>query len=160
MITCKFENGRNVSLRHVVIDNLILNDNKILLVKRAAHLLNGGKWGIIGGFVERDENIEGATRREILEETGYEIESLQLIAIVDNPDRPNEDRQNISFVHAVRVTNKVGQPDNESTEIKWFDLNELPTKEDFAFDHYQMIHLYLDHLKTPKSLPVIISDWK
>lgn len=44
MIKCKFENGNEASLRHVCVDAIVLQDNKLLLVKRASTLLEGGKW--------------------------------------------------------------------------------------------------------------------
>ena len=31
--------------------------NEVLLVKRSRHLLEGGKWALVGGFVERDETL-------------------------------------------------------------------------------------------------------
>ena len=71
MINCEFENGNKASLRHVVVDNLVLKDGKILLVKRTGKLLEGGKWGLAGGYVDRDETVKEAAKREILEETGY-----------------------------------------------------------------------------------------
>jgi len=70
MITCTFENGNRASLRHVVVDNLVLQGDRILLVKRAVQLIEGGKWGLVGGFVDRDETIRQAAAREIMEETG------------------------------------------------------------------------------------------
>jgi len=42
MITCSFENGNRASLRHTVDDNLLLQDDRILLVKRANQLIEGG----------------------------------------------------------------------------------------------------------------------
>ncbi len=43
MIGCTFENGNHASLRHVVVDNLVLQGDRILLVKRAPALIEGGK---------------------------------------------------------------------------------------------------------------------
>lgn len=154
MISCKFENGRGASLRHVVANILILKGNKILLVKRAASLINPNLWGLVGGFVDRDETIEEAALRESIEETGYQIKIKTLLRIADNPDRPKEDRQNISFVYTAKALNKVGERDWESSQIKWFDLNNLPPKGEFAFDHYENIQLYLKYLKSPFPLPV------
>lgn len=159
MITCKFEHGHEAHLRHTVVDILVLQDGKILLVRRAPHLLSGGKWGLVGGFTNQGETLEQNAHREILEETGYKIIDLKLIAIVDNPQRP-DDRKNIAFVYTAQASKKVGEPDNESSEVRWFELDKLPKEDEFAFDHYEMIKLYLDHLKNPESLPMIISSWK
>lgn len=149
MITCKFEDGNPASLRHVVVDTLVIKNKKILLVKRAPHLLNGGKFGLIGGFVDRDETLEQAVLREVLEETGYKVKIERMLRIKDSPNRRGEDRQNISFSYIATALEKVGEPDNESTEVTWFDLDKLPLEEEFAFDHYEDVTLYL---KTGKNV--------
>ena len=145
MLRCTFENGGKGSLRHVIVDALVLNGkNEILLVKRAkGKLLEGGKWAIVGGFVERDETIEQAVHREVLEETGWEINNIKLLRIIDNPNRPNEDRQNIAFVYTCEAIEKTGEADDESSEQKWFSFENLPTKDEFAFDHLEDIEFYL-----------------
>ncbi len=114
MITCSFENGNKASLRHVVVDNLVLQGDKILLVRRSGKLSEGGKWGLPGGFVDRDETIKEAAAREIMEETGYTVADLTLFRIIDTPDRPAEDRQNIAFVHFCIAQERTGTPDWES----------------------------------------------
>jgi len=155
MISCVFEDGGKVSLRHVVVDTLVLKDNKVLLVKRADKLLEGGKWGLIGGFVDRDENLIQTVNREVFEETGYRVSGVTLLTIRDNPDRPHEDRQNISFVFFSKAGKKEGIADKESTSQEWFNFNNLPKKEELAFDHYQDIQLYLNYKKNNTSLPTL-----
>jgi len=88
-----------------------------------------------------------------LEETGYEVERITLLRIVDAPNRPAEDRQNIAFVHFCDALEKIGIPDDESDEQAWFDLSALPPKEEFAFDHFSDIKLYLEYLQRPFTLP-------
>ncbi len=143
MISCSFEDGGKASLRHVVTDVMVIDKDKILLIKRAPHLSNGGKYGLVGGYVDRDETIEQCAIREVKEETGYDIAIEKLFRIKDNPDRPKEDHQNISFVYVAKALGKTGTPDNEATEINWYSLDALPSEDEFAFDHYQDIQLYL-----------------
>ncbi len=40
---------------------------------------DNGKLACIGGFVEVGETLEEATRREVKEETGLEVTSLQML---------------------------------------------------------------------------------
>jgi 8-oxo-dGTP diphosphatase len=155
MITCQFENKNKNSLRHVVVDNLVIDGNKILLVKRGPKYSESNKWALPGGFVERNETTSQAAQREILEETGYRSKVIKLFRIIDNPDRPKEDRQNISFVYLLNPLKKTGESDHEISNSKWFDLDKLLDKKDFAFDHYTNIKLYLKHLKTPLTLPIL-----
>ena len=144
MITCTFEDGISGSKRHVVVDVLVVKNNKVLMVKRAPHMfLEASKWGTIGGFVDRDETIKQAVEREVFEETGYRVHNLELLLIRDNPDRPHEDRQNVSFVYVCEAGEKDGEPDKESTEQRWFDFDTLPPENEIAFDHYQNIQDYL-----------------
>jgi len=144
VITCKFEDGGEAKLRHVVVDALVLKDNKILLIKRTKKLLEGGKWGLLGGFVERDETLKEAVAREVMEESGYKIKNIELLTIKDNPDRPNENRQNIAFMFTCEALEKEGDSDWEVDDQKWFDLSDIPAKDEIAFDHYDIIKFYLD----------------
>jgi len=155
VITCAFENGHHAALRHVVVDNLVLEGDRILLVKRAARLIEGGKWGLVGGFVDRDETIRQAAAREIMEETGYEVTDMTLFRIINDPNRRGEDRQNIAFVHLCAAGRRTGTPDQESTEVRWFPLSALPEEREFAFDHYGNIRRYREFLAGRLALPVL-----
>jgi ADP-ribose pyrophosphatase YjhB (NUDIX family) len=160
MIKCTFEDGNQVLLRHVCVDTLVIKDGKILLNKRGTFggrkILEYGKWGVIGGFVERDETLEQAVKREIKEETAWVIKDLFLLRINDDPNRPKEDRQNFSFVFVANADYRDGEShDEEVLSLEWFDLNDLPESEELAFDHEENIELYKKWLKEKFSLPVL-----
>lgn len=169
MITCKFESGHAASLRHVTVGAIAVNDKKeVLLVKRAVQH-NFGKYTVPGGFLDRDENTQQATLRELSEETGYTGEIVTLFRINDNPNRPKEDRQNVDFLYIVKITGgkakslkstfnaptKNVSVYNETSEIKWFSYEQLPSDEDFAFDHRETILLYFQYLEKPFPLPIV-----
>jgi 8-oxo-dGTP diphosphatase len=155
MLHCTFENGNEASLRHATVDALLIKDGKLLLAKRAQGLLEGGKWGLVGGYVDRDENLKEAVAREALEESGYKVENIMLLTVRDNPDRPKEDRQNIAFVYICNATEKVGVSDWEVDEQQWFDLDNIPSEEEIAFDHFKNILLYRDYLDKKVSVPLL-----
>lgn len=155
MITCLFENNHKTSLRHAVVDTLLVDKNKILLVKRGPKYLEPNLWALPGGFVERDETTAQAAVREILEETGYQAKVISLFRIIDHPDRPKEDRQNISFVYLIKPIKKTGDSDHEIKKTKWFDLDNLPKPKEIAFDHYDNIKLYLKYCQKSHLLPLI-----
>ncbi len=150
MITCFFENqDKPVHLRHAVVDALIIKDNKILMVKRGGPkwYLEHGKWAMPGGFVEQNETCAQAAMREAKEETGYDCKVIKLFDINDNPKRPAENnRQNISFIYLVKPIKQMAGFDHEIQGIKWFDLNELPSKSQIAFDHAKTINKYIKSL--------------
>lgn len=149
MISCTFEDDGKGKLRHVVIDAIITKDESILMVKRAKNLIQGEKWGLIGGFVERNETVEQALKREVFEETGYKLKTINFFTIIDIPNRKNENRQNIAFVYVCKSGEKMGEPDKESTQQKWFNLENLPKEEEIAFDHFEIINLYLKNKNNP-----------
>lgn len=154
MISCTFENGRTGSLRHVVVHALVAKDNSLLLVRRAPQLLEGGKWSLPAGFLDRDESAAAAVLRELSEETGWEGEVVHFFRINTNPDRPHEDRQNVALDFIIRPRRQTGTPDHESTAIDWVPFTELAPYDRFAFDHGESIRLYLEYLKKPFSIPL------
>lgn len=161
MITCYFEDGNKASLglRHITTSIIVLKDNCVLFGKRGTHngkpILEHGKWGLPGGFFDRDETLIQAVRREIMEETGWEVESPELFRIVDHPGRPHEDRQNVDFVFIAHATKRLGKNDEEVSELKWFPLDALPPLDQIAFDQGEDLALYKQYLVTPHPLPIL-----
>jgi len=155
MINCTFENGDRVPLRHVTVDAIVTKGNKILLVKRSAKIPEGGKWGVPGGFMERDETTAQAIAREILEETGWQVKNLTLLRINDNPNRRGEDRQNVDFVYFCEAVEQTGEPDWETDEVRWFDWDDLPGPDEIAFDHLENIKLYQEYIQNKVQLPFV-----
>lgn len=155
MIACFFENNHKAFLRHVTVDALMVRRDEILLVKRAPQQFVGNKYALPGGFLDREETARQAVLRELLEETGYKARLISIFRINDNPYRIGEDRQNVDFVYLVEVEKKVGKPNQEIGNIRWFKLNKLPDESEFAFDHYETIQLYLRYKKKPFKLPYI-----
>lgn len=156
MLTCEFEDGGKAQLRHVTVHALVLKENKLLLVKRSEKIIEGGKWGLPSGYVNRDERIEDAVLRELKEETGWEGKVISLFRINSEPHRPNDaERQNIAMEFLIEPTNEVGEPDWEQTEVEWFDLEEINLGE-MAFDHGDTIKLLIEYQKNQFKLPIIV----
>jgi 8-oxo-dGTP diphosphatase len=143
LIHCTFENGARASLRHVVVHAVVEKDGALLFVRRAERLAEGGKWGLPGGFLERDESLREGVLRELREETGWEGQVTGLLRINSRPDRPHEDRQNVAFDFVITPLGKVGEPDDESTAVEWIPIGSLPPGESMAFDHGETVELYL-----------------
>lgn len=156
MIKCIFENGNKATLRHVTVGALVINDKKqILIGRRASHLTNGGKFGIPSGFMDRDETTAETAIRELKEETGLDGEVVSLFQIVDTPDRPKEDRQNVHINYIVKSTGGEFNENSEVEETRWVGKDELPSEEEFAFDHRRFIGRYFEYLEKPFNLPII-----
>jgi 8-oxo-dGTP diphosphatase len=156
MINCTFENGRRASLRHVVVHAVVEKDGALLLVRRAPHLLEGDKWGLPGGFLDRDESLSDGILRELREETGWEGQVSALLRINSRPDRPGEDRENVAFDFVVTPVRRVGEPDEESSAVEWVPIDRLPPLHTLAFDHGDTVHLYLASRGKPGHVPIVV----
>ena len=156
MIICTFEDGRRASLRHVVVHAVVEKDGALLLVRRAPHLLEGDKWGLPGGFLDRDESLSDGILRELREETGWEGQVSALLRINSRPDRPGEDRENVAFDFVVTPVRRVGEPDEESSAVEWVPIDRLPPLHTLAFDHGDTVHLYLASRGKPGHVPIVV----
>ncbi len=103
---------------------------QILLQQR-----QNGIWGVPGGFVELGESTEEAGRREVFEETGIEIGTLQLISVFSGKDffvkLPNGDEfYPITIAYLCKdITGGTLKADGiESLHVQFFDINALPEK--------------------------------
>ena len=159
MIICTFENNNKTSLRHVTVNAIVVKNTQILLGKRGTlngkPILESGKWGLLGGFFNRDEKLTQAVIREVMEESGWEINDLKLFRINDNPNHPLEDRQNVDFIFISDAVKQTGSSDEEVYHLQWFDLDKLPAKGQIAFDHGDSLELYKKYLKEKFPLPVL-----
>ncbi len=156
MISCTFEHGAAASLRHVVTHAIVEKDGSILLVKRAPHLSEGGKWALPGGYLDRDETAQQGALRELLEETGWKGSVDTLFRINTNPNRPKEDRQNVVLEFIVHPMEKVAQADSESVEVAWIPLDSLVPASEIAFDHAESIRLYREYRSARFPLPLLV----
>jgi ADP-ribose pyrophosphatase YjhB (NUDIX family) len=160
VITCYLENGDKVGLRHVTVSTIILKDKKILLERRGTFhgkpILESGKWALVGGFVDRNETLVEAAKREAREETGWEINNFRLFRIDDDPERLNDaERQNIGFIFITEAITQIPSKTEEVTELKWFGIDELPSPDKIAFDFSEDLDLYKKYLKEKFPLPVL-----
>jgi 8-oxo-dGTP diphosphatase len=62
----------------VAVGAVIVDRDRVLLVRRAQEPLKG-EWSLPGGVVELGESLEQALSREVLEETGLQIEVVKVV---------------------------------------------------------------------------------
>jgi 8-oxo-dGTP diphosphatase len=119
---------------------LTYNDDKslhVLLIKRK-HEPFKGEWALPGGFVEKDELVIEACRRELLEETGVELE-VDLFEFIDYYDAVSRDprRRTITFAFLTKVSEQPSVlASDDALEAEWFSVEQLPK---LAFDHFDII---------------------
>jgi ADP-ribose pyrophosphatase YjhB (NUDIX family) len=109
----------------------IVEDGRTLLGLRA-HEPDAGRWDLLGGFLEEGEVPVDGLRRELLEETGLEVEpGAYLGAYVDLYGDGGTAVLNLVFEG--RVLGGEMAPADDVAELRWFDLDDLPTREELAF---------------------------
>jgi len=107
---------------------IVYKNGKVLLQKRK----DNGCYGYAGGCVELYEEVEQAAKREMFEETGLTALKLELFDVFSGEDMtyiyPNKDK--VSIIDIVFIcTNFTGDvitSTNETTECKWFSIDNLP----------------------------------
>lgn len=130
----------------VSVDTVIFRKNdtetEILLIKRKNEPFKN-LWAIPGGFVEENEDLETAAKRELKEETSIEIDTLIQLKAFGTPFRdPRNHVVSIAFVGFVD-NDKIALAADDALETKWFEVNELPN---LAFDHDEIINFALSKI--------------
>ncbi|MHB1999846.1 MAG: NUDIX domain-containing protein [Solirubrobacteraceae bacterium] len=103
----------------------------VLLIQRGNPPFQG-RWALPGGFVEDGEQVVDAAPRELREETGLELDALQLLGVYDTPGRdPRGWTVSAVFLGRVQDEGEVAGADDAS-DARWFAAHQLP---ELAFDH-------------------------
>ncbi|WP_339735133.1 NUDIX hydrolase [uncultured Sunxiuqinia sp.] len=126
----------------VTTDAIILKKEtaEILLIRRAKDPFKD-RWALPGGFIEMDEVLEIACKRELKEETGLTVEKLEQFRVYDAVDRDPRGRTlSVIFYGFVEKEANVKGGD-DAAEAAWFRMEHLP---ELAFDHADII---LDFLR-------------
>ena len=122
----------------VTVDAVIVKkttDNQLLLIKRKKEPFQNC-WALPGGFVDENEDLEVAAKRELEEETRIKIDSLEQFGAFGKPFRDPRGHL-ISVAYFAEVPEKtIAIASDDAKEVAWFPVNELPN---LAFDHQEII---------------------
>jgi len=126
-------------------------EHEVLLIRRK-HDPYAGKWAIPGGFVDENESLEEAARRELKEEANVDARALeQLYTFGDKGRDPRG--WTVSVVYLTKVDGAKLNPRaaDDAAEVEWFSLKKLPP---LAFDHDKILSVVQSRLdekgKAPK----------
>jgi 8-oxo-dGTP diphosphatase len=100
---------------------IIFNEQgQILLFK---HTYRKFEWGLPAGGLEHREQPLDAVKREFFEETGMQITVEKLLTVVS----AREDHH-LSAIYLCKILNGEFRPSHEISEMKYFDVNQLPAR--------------------------------
>jgi len=126
----KTQDKKLLAAADCVVLKLVDNRIKVLLVKRKKEPKKGG-WALPGGFLEKNEDLEGCAKRELWEETGLKKANYNyfgLVGVFSSPRRDPRARV-ISSAYLVLLGKEKKQKlkaGTDATEAKWFSWDNLP----------------------------------
>lgn len=116
----------------------------ILLIERGAEPFQG-KWALPGGFVNMDETLDTAARRELEEETGLRSIYLeQLYTFGDVHRDPRGRVVSTAYYALVALAGRQPQAASDARIAQWHSLQYLP---ELAFDHAHIVHTAIERLR-------------
>jgi 8-oxo-dGTP pyrophosphatase MutT (NUDIX family) len=107
----------NLHLFRVAVYALIFDGAKVLLALRR----DINWWNLPGGGMEPGETVEEAMRREVKEETGLDVEVVNLVGVYSKPQK-----QEVVLAFRCRILGGHLQETEESRECRFFLPDEMP----------------------------------
>jgi 8-oxo-dGTP diphosphatase len=112
----------------------------VLLVRRGNEPFKGC-WATPGGYINMEEDLETAARRELREETQFKPAAMEQFYCFGEPGRDPRGRT-ISVAFLAWIDDKDEsiceqiRAGDDAAEARWFELDKLP---ELAFDHAKII---------------------
>lgn len=105
---------------------------RVLLIRRLKDPF-AGTWALPGGFVDENERLADAARRELDEETGVQVATIEQLYTAGDPGRDPRG-WTVSVAYLAQMNSDEVKPvaADDAEAVSWFPLDELPA---LAFDH-------------------------
>ena len=114
---------------------VIVRDGRVLLGRRRDDP-GAGLWDLPGGFLHEGEDARAGLEREVLEETGLEIEPVEFLGTWNEP---YWDRDVLCLTWLARVTGGEERAGDDLVELRWFAPVERPRDAELAFPTFEAI---------------------
>lgn len=106
---------------------VIVSQGRALLVRRATEPLKG-EWSVPGGVLELGEKLHDGIRREVLEETGLEVEPQEVLEVFDSIFNDQQGRTQYHYVlidYLCTVIRGEACARSDVSEVTWVSEDEL-----------------------------------
>jgi ADP-ribose pyrophosphatase YjhB (NUDIX family) len=106
---------------------VIVEHGRALLVRRGTEPLRG-EWSIPGGALELGEKLRHGVRREVLEETGLEVEAGEVLEVFDSIFSDDSGRTQYHYVlidYLCKVVGGEARAGSDVSEVMWVTEAEL-----------------------------------
>ncbi len=110
---------------------VVWRDHQVLLIKRGKPPRQG-MWSLPGGLQQLGETVFEAARREVREETGLEIEVIDVVAVVDSIQRDDDGRVRYHYTLVdVLAEWRAGEAraQDDAADATWASADELASFE-------------------------------
>jgi 8-oxo-dGTP diphosphatase len=109
------------------VGGVVVSHGRALLVRRATEPLKG-EWSVPGGVLELGEKLHDGVRREVLEETGLEVEPQQVLEVFDSIFSDQQGRTQYHYVLIDYLCSVIGgeaRAGSDVSEVRWVRGEEL-----------------------------------
>jgi ADP-ribose pyrophosphatase YjhB (NUDIX family) len=127
---------------------------KLLLIKRSFDP-EKGKWSLMGGFVQPDENCLQAANRVLTQLTGLTGVFMEQLRSFSNPGRDPMERTISIAYFALIYIHKYEKQISDQYHPEWFGLNQIPP---LIFDHNEMVDLAIKRLRYKAAIHPILFE--
>jgi NAD+ diphosphatase len=135
---CRYEHFPHL---HPAVIVLVRDGDRCLLTRKAGW--TAGRYGLVAGFVDNGESLEGAARREVKEEVGVDVDEL---AYVGSQNWPFPSQVMIGFVARYAGGDLVVDRE-ELEDARWFPCDALPSRP----SRHSIAGFMLDHFARPRA---------
>jgi ADP-ribose pyrophosphatase YjhB (NUDIX family) len=119
---------------------LVEDDEGRLLLARRAFEPFKGRWDLPGGFLEEGEHPLDALRRELLEETGLEVEPVAFVGVwMDRYGGDSTADATLNLYWTARASGGEAKAADDVDDLRWFARDELPSRDEIAFENVPLV---------------------